>query len=151
MDEAEELRRQTHALLATLAFAAVFALAFGIGTAVSRLLLAVVFVGLLLLSPLMRHFTKKWLRRHGVWGKPVIVLGARDAGLRVEESLSREWKLGFRPTALFDGRREYRLAEVKTGDEGRPGAAGVLEGAVELSRKQRADTLFLAMPHAPRE
>jgi Undecaprenyl-phosphate galactose phosphotransferase WbaP len=151
MDEAQELRRQTHALLATLAFAAVFALAFGIGDAISRLLLAVVFVGLLLLSPLMRHLTKKWMRRHGVWGKPVIVLGARDAGLRVEESLLREWKLGFRPVAQFDGRQEGRLAEVKTGEEGKPGTAGVLRDAMELGRKHRVDTLFLAMPHAPRE
>lgn len=151
MDEAQELRRQTHALLATLAFAAVFALAFGIGDAISRLLLAVVFVGLLILSPLMRHYTKKWMRRHEVWGKPVIVLGTRDAGLLVERSLLREWKLGFRPVALFDGRPEGRPVEVKTGDEGRPDTDGVLRDLIALGRKHRVETLFLAMPHAPRE
>src|SRR3712207_5050245 len=43
MDEAEELRRQTRALLGTVALAAVFALAFQIGDARSRLSLAVVF------------------------------------------------------------------------------------------------------------
>lgn len=149
LDEAQELRRQTHALLATLAFAAVFA--FGLGSSVSRLLLAVVLAGLLFLAPLMRHCTKKWMRRHGVWGKPVIVLGAGDAGLRVERSLSREWTLGFRPAALLDGPREVRLAGVRRGDEGRPDDAGVLEDAIAFGRNHQVDTLFIAMPHAPRQ
>jgi Undecaprenyl-phosphate galactose phosphotransferase WbaP len=150
MDGAEELRRQTYALLATLAFAALFALAFQIGDALSRLLLGLVFVGLLLLSPLVRYLMKKWMMRHGVWGKPVVILGAEAVGTRVEELLGQEWGLGFRPVALFDARPERRLAEVKEGGEGRPDA-GVLTEAVKLGRKHRVDTLFLAMPHAPRE
>jgi Undecaprenyl-phosphate galactose phosphotransferase WbaP len=150
MDGAEELRRQTYALLATLAFTALFALAFQIGDALSRLLLGLVFVGLLLLSPLVRYLMKKWMMRHGVWGKPVAILGSEAVGTRVEELLSQEWGLGFRPAVLFDARPEGRLVEVKEGGEGRPGG-NVLTEAVELGRKHRVDTLFLAMPHAPRE
>jgi len=150
MDEAEELKRQTYAVLATLAFAAIFALAFHIGDVVSRFLLLLVFVGLLFLSPFMRYVTKNWMRRHGVWGKPVIILGSGDAAARLEASLEREWGLGFRTVAVFDGSPEGRLMLVREGAEHEPDGS-VLEGAVELSRKHRVETLFLAMPHAPQE
>ncbi len=150
LDEVEELKRQTHALLATVAFAAIFALAFEVGNTVSRLLLGLVFSGLLVLSPLARHFAKRWMMRHEVWGKPVIIVGAEDSGSRLEESLVREWGLGFRPVAFFDGRPRVGLAEVGEGDAQRLDS-GVLEEAVQLSRKHRVDTLFLAMPHASRE
>ncbi len=150
IDEAEELRRQTHALLAALAFVAIFALAFQIGDAISRFLLGLVFASLLLLSPLMRHFIKKWLMRHGVWGKPVVILGAGDTGTRVEKLLGQEWGLGFRLGALFDSRPEGRLPEVKEVGEGMLDE-NVPAKVVELGRKHRVDTLFLAMPHVPRE
>ncbi len=150
MDEAEELKRQTYALLATLAFAAIFALAFQIGDLVSRFLLLLVFVGLLFLSPFMRYATKKWMRLHGVWGKPIIVLGSGDAAARLKASLEREWGLGFRTVAVFDGSPEGRLVVVREGAEQDPDGS-VLQRAVELSRKHRVDTLFLAMPHAPQE
>jgi len=61
LNEAEELKRQTYALLATPAFAAIFALAFQVGGIVSRLLLALVFIGLLVLCPLAPHYVKKWM------------------------------------------------------------------------------------------
>lgn len=150
MDEAEELRRQTYALLATLAFAAIFALAFQVGDALSRLLLALVFTGLLFLAPLMRHFVKKWMMRHGVWGKPVILLGARNVNTRVAEQLGQAWKLGFRPAAVFDAREEGQTTEANGDGEGKIDE-DVLAKAVELSRRHRIDTLFLTMPRAPRE
>jgi Undecaprenyl-phosphate galactose phosphotransferase WbaP len=150
MDEAEELKRQTYALLATLAFAAIFALAFQIGDLVSRFLLLLVFVGLLFLSPFMRYATKKWMRLHGVWGKPIVILGSGDAAARLEASLEREWGLGFRTVAVFDGSPEGRLVVVREYAEQEPDGS-VLQSAVELNRNHRVDTLFLAMPHAPQE
>jgi Undecaprenyl-phosphate galactose phosphotransferase WbaP len=150
MDEAEELKRQTYSLLATLAFAAIFALAFQIGDMISRLLLVLVFTGLLFVAPLVRHYVKRWMTRHGVWGKPVIILGAGDPGVRLEHSLGREWALGFRPVALFDGRPAGGRAEVKDGGEWKPDE-GVLEDAARLGGEHRIDTLFLAMPRASRE
>jgi Undecaprenyl-phosphate galactose phosphotransferase WbaP len=148
MDEAEELKRQTYALLATLAFAAIFALAFQIGDLISRFLLLVVFTGLLFLSPFMRLAVKRWMRRHGVWGKPVIILGTGEAAARLGRSLDEEWGLGFGPARFFDGRSEERLAAVSEAWE--PDRS-VLEEPVELSRRHRIDTLFLAMPRAPQE
>lgn len=150
LDQAEELRRQTYALLATLAFAAVFALAFHIGDAISRFLLALVFIGLLVLSPFARRFVKGWMMKHGVWGKPVVILGAGESELRVEELLGKEWMLGYRPVAVFGAGSGGWPAAVEEGHEGTP-SEGVLAEAVELSREHRVDTVFLAMPHVPRE
>ena len=150
MNQPEELRRQTIALLATLAFAAVFALAFHVGDILSRLMIGIVFLGLLLLSPLVRHWTKGWLMRNGVWGKPVVIIGPGGAGARVEELLTREWKLGYQPVAVLNHQREGRLTEVKDRGEGMP-RGDVLDEAVALTRNHRVDTLFLALPHLPRE
>ncbi len=150
LDQAEELRRQTYALLATLAFAAVFALAFHIGDTISRFLLTLVFLGLLVLSPLARRFVKGWMMKHGVWGKPVVILGSGEPGLRVEKLLGKEWALGYRPVAVFGVKSDSRLAAVQEGDEGMPGE-GVLAEAGELSREHRVETVFLVMPHVPRE
>jgi Undecaprenyl-phosphate galactose phosphotransferase WbaP len=150
LNQPEELRRQTYATMATLAFAAIFALAFQIGDGISRLLVGLLFLGLLLLSPLMRQLVKKWMVKHGVWGNPVIVVGSKESGSRFQELLKREWALGYRPAAVFDGNLDPRLATVIEGNEGMPHGS-VLEEAVNLSRKHRVDTIFLAMPHVPRE
>lgn len=152
MDEAEELRRQTYALVAMLAFTAIFAFAFQIGTNISRFLVGVVFVGLLFLAPLMRNFVKRWMARNGVWGMPVVILGAGETGSSLRELLLREWRLGYRPVAAFDARPD-------TGPGGSLVAKQiekvpnreVLAEAVELCRGHRVDTIFFAMPRAPRE
>lgn len=150
MNDAEELKRQTYALLATLAFAAVFALGFQIGNTISRFLLLLVFTGLLFLAPLMRHYVKRWIVRQGMWGAPAIILGAEDSGARVEELLSREWALGYRPVAVFDDPFEEQLTVVGKGDDGMP-QAEILAGAAKLGREHGIDNLLLAMPHVPRE
>jgi hypothetical protein len=95
MDEAEELKHQTYALLATVAIAGIFELAFQVGSPILRFLLSLTFAGLLFLSPFVRHFVKRWMMRPRVWGKPVIILGDEDSGVRLEESLVQEWALGF--------------------------------------------------------
>jgi Undecaprenyl-phosphate galactose phosphotransferase WbaP len=150
MNVSEELRRQTHALLATLAFAAVFALTFQIGDTISRFLMGFVFLGLLLCSPLMRHCVKGWMMGHGVWGKPVIIVGTDGPGTRVEDLLTKEWALGYEPIAVFDDQPEGHLVEVKDGGEGMP-RRDALDEAVALTRDHSVDTLFLAMPHVPQE
>lgn len=155
MNEVEELRRQTYASLATLAIAATFALAFQIGDAVSRLLVGLVFLGLLLFSPFMRQFTKKWLAKNGVWGNPVIILGSKETGVQVEKLLSNEWTLGYRPVAVVESRLlDERLGEVKEGGENRTDEGVLVEvlvETVELGCQHKIDTLVLAMPYVPRE
>ena len=67
LDQVEELRRQTFALLATLAIIVVFAFAAKLGQDFSRLYLFTWCLGLLLAAPYVRRWVKWGLRRAGVW------------------------------------------------------------------------------------
>lgn len=145
LDQAEELRRQTYALASTLAIVSISALVFQIGDSLSRLLLVFGFLSLLVLAPLVRHLVKRGLMRAGVWGKPVIILGAGKAGARLVRALRREWHLGYRPVAVFDS----ILAPVGGVLEGLP-YRGTMTDAANLARKQDIDTAVFAMPHARR-
>lgn len=142
----EELRRQTFALFATLAITAVFALFSQVSDSLSRVLLLAWTVGLLLLAPVARYFAKRTMMRLGLWGKPVVVLGARQAGAHVLDVLRREWQLGFKPFAVFDNR------VVPAGGmlEGVP-YGGTLADAEILARKCGVDTAIFAMPYTKRE
>jgi Undecaprenyl-phosphate galactose phosphotransferase WbaP len=146
IDEAEELRRQTYAVAATLAITAVFAVALHIAGSLSRLLLLVGFGSLLVLAPLVRHLVKVAMSRAGVWGKPVVIIGAGEAGSRLVKTLREAWKLGFIPVAAFDN----RLVPAGGTLEGVP-YGGDLEAAVRLARKHKIDTAIFAMPYTRRE
>ena len=145
LGEAEELKRQTFALLSTLGITAVFALVSHTGGYLSRLLIFSWVVGLLLLAPIVRAFTKQWMMQAGLWGKPVVVFGAWRAGEQVLETLQREWRLGLRPVAVFDNRppsQEF-VEGVFYG--------GKLSDAPTLARQGGVDTAIFAMPHTRRE
>jgi Undecaprenyl-phosphate galactose phosphotransferase WbaP len=144
LGQAEELRRQTYASLSTLAITAGFAFTLQIGDAISRLFVTIVFLGLLLLSPLIRQLVKTLMLKHGVWGKPVIILDSRETGRSVEKLLSKEWTLGYRPIAILDGQFEGKLGE------GMPHGS-ILDEAVGLGREHRVDTIIFSMYHAQRE
>ncbi len=146
LDAAETLRRQTYSVGATLAITAVFALAFQIGDALSRLLLGLGFLILLLVAPLARYLVKWSMMKFELWGNPVAILGAAEAGAQLVRGLQREWGLGFKPAAFFN----FRLAPV----------GGVLEGvlcretvadALGVARKHGIDTVIFAMPDVDRE
>src|SRR5215213_6173764 len=74
LDSAESLRRHTYSVFATLAVLTVFAVGFQVGNLLSRILLAFAFLGLLLLTPFVRHFAKLGMKKARFWGKPVIIL-----------------------------------------------------------------------------
>lgn len=145
LGQAEELRRQTYAVLATLATTAIFALAFQVGDLLSRLLLGLGFLGLLFLAPVLRYFVKWGMMRAGLWGKSVVILGADKTGAHLARALQREWDLGFSPVAVFDD----RLAPVGGVLENVP-YGGTLIDAINLPRKQGIDTAIFAIPHAHR-
>ncbi len=71
LDPVQELRRHTYAVLVTLAALAVFALGFQIGDLLSRLLLTLLFLGLLILAPFTRYIVKRGMKEVGIWGRPV--------------------------------------------------------------------------------
>ena len=142
----EEFRRQTFALFATLAITVVFAFASDVDNSLSRVLLFAWIVGLLLLTPLARYSVKRAMMKLGFWGKPVMVLGARQAGAQMLEVLRREWQLGFKPIAVFDN----RVAPAAGMLEGVP-YGGTLTDAQILARKCGVDTAIFAMPYTKRE
>jgi len=146
LGQVEELRRQTFALFTTLAITTVFAFFSSTAESLSRMLLFAWILGLLVAAPLARYCAKLALKKLGLWGKPVVVVGAHDAGARVLEDLRREWQLGFRPMAVFDN----RVAPIKRTLNGVP-YGGTLGDAIALGREHRIDTLIFAMPYTRRE
>jgi Undecaprenyl-phosphate galactose phosphotransferase WbaP len=146
LGQVEELRRQTLALFTTLAIATVFAFFSNTADSLSRMLLFAWILGLLFTAPLVRYCAKLALKKLGLWGKPVVVLGAHDFGARVLEDLRREWQLGFRPIAVFDN----RVAPIQRTLNGVP-YGGTLADAIALGREHRIDTVIFAMPHTRRE
>lgn len=146
LSQVEDLRRQTYALLATMAIIASLALASQVGDLLSRLLLLTWCLGLLVLAPGIRYFAKRVMMKGGLWGKPVVILGAREAGERVVKALGQEWQLGLKPLAVFDDRivpAEGTVGGVPYG--------GTLGDAAALAHKSGVDTAIFAMPHTRRE
>jgi Undecaprenyl-phosphate galactose phosphotransferase WbaP len=141
----EELRRQTFAVLAALMITLVSAFASQVGDSLSRVLLFAWFLGLLLLAPMVRYFVKRAMMRVGLWCKPVMVLGAREAGARMLKVLQREWQLGYKPIGVFDN----HVAPPEGSLEGVP-YGGTLTDAVALAREHGVDTAIFAMPHTRR-
>jgi len=132
-------------VLWTLAILAVCALGFQIGDLLLRLLLLLLFLGLLLLAPFLRYFVKLGMEELRLWGKPAVILGYKGAGRTVAEHLKLYWGLGYKPVAIFD----YRLEESS-------GLCGVddnqfLAEVTVLAREGNLDTAIFAMPHARRE
>jgi FlaA1/EpsC-like NDP-sugar epimerase len=146
LDSIERLRRHTYSAVATVALLTIFAAAFQVGDRLSRLLLALVFLGLLVSGPFAQHLTKRVMKRIGWWGKPVVVLGYREAGTKIVSLLKGEWELGYDPVAALS----YRLD--KTPGEPLEGVGGQKEwpGVVDLAREHGADTAIFAMPHTRR-
>ena len=146
LDPVEELRRQTYAASATLAVTAVFGLALHFGDLMSRLLILLSFLGLLVLAPLARRLVKGKLRGLGLWGKPVVIVGAGEPGAQVVRLFREEWHLGYRPVAVFDNSQapvDGYLEHVPYG--------GTIGDAMFSDWNLRTDTIIFAMPHTRRE
>src|SRR3712207_5207704 len=91
LDTAETLRRQTYSVGTTLAITAVFALAFQVGDALSRLILGLGFLILLVVAPLARYLVKWGMMKFKLWGDPVAILGIGETGVQLVRGLQREW------------------------------------------------------------
>jgi Undecaprenyl-phosphate galactose phosphotransferase WbaP len=146
LDSVEELRRHTYSTFAALAALAIVALGFQLGNVFSRLLLGLTFLGLLVFVPLVRYFVKSGLKRLGLWGKPVVVLGYKETGDKVVSLLRERWELGYEPVAVFSFRLDTSGGEFEVVDREQ-----TLAGVVDLARSQRADTAIFAMPYTRRE
>ena len=157
LDAVEEVRRHTYAALAVLAMLAIFAVGSSISGGLSRLLLVLFFSALLILVPFTRYLTKIGLKKGGMWGKPIIILGsAQDEGKvrgRVATLLREQWELGYDPVGVVDCRLPHpptRAGSVEQSLEGSSFEQTLTEVA-DLARRQGVNTAVLAMPHTRRE
>jgi Undecaprenyl-phosphate galactose phosphotransferase WbaP len=146
LSSAERLRRHTYSVLATLAIVAVYVAGFQVEHLLSQATVIMVFLGLLLLSPLGQHLAKLRMKKIGLWGRPVIILGYKDTGGQFLELLQREWELGYSPVALFG----CNLAPSRMASQEIP-REETLADAVDLGRERGVDTVIFAMPYIRRE
>lgn len=146
LDSVETLRRHVYAVFATLAILAIFAVGSQVGELLSRLLLFLVFLGLLLLTPFTQQFVKRVIKEIGLWGKPAVILSYKETGEYITKLLKRNWELGYVPIAVFD----YRLDPMEKPVES-VHHEYALADVVDLGQKYRVDTVIFAMPYTRRE
>jgi Undecaprenyl-phosphate galactose phosphotransferase WbaP len=156
LSPAERLRRHTYSLVGTLA-AVTFATAFFLRAITSlfgtfevvgrlpRLLLALGFVGLLLLSPLVQGLARWGMWRLGMWGRPVVVTGDKGTSARTVKLLEEEWGLGYVPVALFD--RGLTLSGQPLNGFSHEETMARIE---DLALRGGVDTIIFATPHIRR-
>src|SRR5215210_3987480 len=117
-----------------------------IGDSISRLRLFLTFLGLLLVAPLFQYLVRRGLRRHKLWGKPAIILGYTTTGAHLADLLEHEWGLGYRPVGLFDHNLTPAGEAFRATDY-----TATMAAAMDMGRRQKIDTCFLATPHTRRE
>jgi Undecaprenyl-phosphate galactose phosphotransferase WbaP len=81
-----------------------------------------------------------------VWGKPVVVVGSGENGVRYTRLLRQEWELGYDPVVVFT----YRLASAEEALGTTPYEKSLADAA-DLVRKRGVDTVIFATPHTRRE
>jgi Undecaprenyl-phosphate galactose phosphotransferase WbaP len=157
LSEAERLRRHTYSVVG--AFAAVsFAMAliplgfvtskfgpFELVGQVPRLLLALGFVGFLLLAPLVQGLARWGVWKLGIWGRPVVVIGDKDTSARTVKLLKDEWVLGYAPAALIE--QGLTPSEEPLDGLSHEEAMTLIEN---LARTGGVDTIIFAAPYIRR-
>jgi Undecaprenyl-phosphate galactose phosphotransferase WbaP len=146
LSQADELRRQTYAVAASLIITSVFALTVHVGDLFSCPLLALGFLGLLFFVPALRNFVKHGMMRAGLWGKPVVIVGGGENGARLLQALKMAMSLGFRPIAIFDN----QLAQASGTLEGVP-YGGTFTDATRSAWKGATDTAVIVSSDARRD
>jgi len=111
----------------------------------SRGVLAFAFAFALVLPPLAEALMREGLVRLGLWGTPVLILGAGKTGALVARALLREKALGLRPVGFLDDDPAKREKEV----EGLPVLGTLAEAEAWARRGVRM--AVLAMPGVGRK
>ena len=134
----ERLRRRVYTV--ALVFALLLAWDYAVLKAdPSRGVLMLTFLFAAVLGPMVEALVRSGLRLAGLWGEPVVVLGAATTGRMVTRVLQREPELGFVPIAVYDDDPDTWTREVS----GVP-VLGPLSRAKKLSKVCR--TALIAMP-----
>ncbi len=145
MSSAEQLRRHTYSVFATMAIISILATAFQVGDSLSRLFLTLSFAGLLFFAPLEQAAARWGLWRLGLWGRPVVIIGYKDTSAQTVKVLREEWKLGYKPIVVFD------RGLVPSGSDFTHMAAEETMSEIEdFARHTGVDTVIFAMPYTRR-
>lgn len=99
----------------------------------------------LVLSPLGSAFIREALGRAGLWGAPVVILGATKTGVELARKLKEQKALGLRPIAFLDDdstKRGNRIEDIPV--------VGGLDQASKLARMGVRHAI-LTMPEGPKE
>jgi Undecaprenyl-phosphate galactose phosphotransferase WbaP len=142
LDPAQELRLQTSSSVLTLVVMSVALFALGMGGVFLRLLPLGIF-GLVLATPIVRAGTKQALRRTGLWGRPVVVLGEYEMARRLVRTMVGGREQGLRPVALFSDADEDDGPRPEVSD-GVPYLGG-LESAPLFAQASGINTAILAV------
>ncbi len=134
----ERLRRRTLATLAVFGGLVAWDNIVARGV-LSRGVLLATFVFALVLPPLAEAAARRALVARGLWGIPVVVLGAGEAGRSIVRTLRGEPQLGLVPVALLDNRPDAWNGVV----EGVP-VAGPLGLAQDFEQRAAAAIVALA-------
>jgi Undecaprenyl-phosphate galactose phosphotransferase WbaP len=100
LDAAQELRLQTYSSFVALLVVSFALVALGMSKVFFYLVPLGVF-GLILVAPVVRGAAKWLLKRTGLWGKPVVVLGEHSVVTQLAKTMLEDRDQGFRPVALF--------------------------------------------------
>jgi Undecaprenyl-phosphate galactose phosphotransferase WbaP len=98
----QELGKQVQAGVFAGLLLAVLSLFLPLGDVVPRSLLLATILLSLFIAPVGRALAKRLLLSFGLWGRPLVVLGAGETGRRVVRALCRSPLDGLQPVALFD-------------------------------------------------
>lgn len=141
---------ETRQVLRACTLAALFAvfLSFAIRSAgeMSRLVIFGMWLATLVVVPIVRHNTKRFLIAAGLWGKRVLILGAGETGLQVCERIRAHPVLGYEPVAFVDDDPE-KIGQPQSGITVR----GPLTAIPELVRELAVKDVVVAMPRLSRE
>lgn len=87
---------------------------------------------------------QRLLLRLGIWGRPIVIMGAGNSGQRIAASLLKSPLLGLRPVAFFDDDRAKRGKSVA----GIP-VVGALSEAEDYARRYAIRHAVVAIPRLP--
>lgn len=138
----DRLRRRVYALLGI--FAVLMVWDYLVGTnSWSRGVLLFTLTYSLCILPLLEALLRGALVRGGFWGRPVVVLGAGEAGTSLVKALRRQPDLGMKPLAIFDD-------NASTWGKSIEGVKVV--GPIRMARSlsQAAEVAVIAVPNLPR-
>lgn len=142
----QELGKQVQAALFAGLLLAMLSLFLPLGDVLPRSLLLMSILITIVFTPIGRALAKRMLLALGLWGRPVLILGAGDTGRRIARSLRRSPLDGLQPAAFFDDESTL-IGQSVEGIR----VFGKLDQAAPFARRNDIDHTIVAIPSLPSE